>query len=70
MSECALSAEYAEGGTLDKLLESAYEGKSSRGNAVIPEKTIWQWVVQLSEALQYLHQSMLVLHRDIKPMNV
>ena len=66
-----LSAEYAEGGTLDKVLETAYAGKNAaRSNPAISEKQIWQWVVQLSDALQYLHRSMLVLHRDIKPMNV
>lgn len=51
--------EFADGGTLaDFLITGDYD-----------EEMIWSWLVQLVDALHFLH-SQRVLHRDLKPANV
>ena len=56
--------ELAGGGDLSKLIK--YFKKE---NKMIPEKTIWKYFGQISDALQHMHEKR-VMHRDIKPANV
>ena len=51
--------EFCEGGTL----QEALKGKD------VPWGQRWQWALQISEALVYLHQEG-VLHRDLKAENI
>lgn len=56
--------ELAGGGDLSKLISYfAKEGK------LIPERTIWKYFSQISDALQHMHDKR-VMHRDIKPANI
>jgi WD40 repeat protein/serine/threonine protein kinase len=54
-----LVMEFCEGGTLQKTLE--------RGE--VPWSKRWQWALQITEALAYLHSEG-VLHRDLKAENI
>jgi tetratricopeptide (TPR) repeat protein/serine/threonine protein kinase len=54
-----LVMELCEGGTL--------EGALKKGNVPWPKR--WQWVLQISEGLAYLHKEG-ILHRDLKAENV
>jgi NIMA (never in mitosis gene a)-related kinase len=56
--------ELAGGGDLSKLISYfAKEGK------LIPERTIWKYFSQISDALSHMHEKR-VMHRDIKPANI
>ena len=56
--------ELAGGGDLSKLINYfAKEGK------LIPERTIWKYFSQISDALLHMHDKR-VMHRDIKPANI
>ena len=51
---------------------SGYDlGYYLKQGAVIPEKTILKWLVQLCDVLEYLHtRNPAVIHSDIKPSNI
>ncbi|MGB8647864.1 MAG: tetratricopeptide repeat protein [Anaerolineae bacterium] len=56
-----LIMDYIEGQDLDKLIE----------RRVVSETQAIQWLIQVSEAVAYLHgQNTPVIHRDIKPNNI
>jgi serine/threonine protein kinase len=54
-----LVMEFCEGGTLQRALE----------NQDTPWSKRWQWALQITEALAYLHSEG-VLHRDLKAENI
>lgn len=56
--------EYAEKGDLSKVLR-----QMRLSNTVIPESKIKTWLIQLAQALSYLHGSQ-IIHRDVKPQNI
>lgn len=56
-----LLIEYVSGGDLAKLLDN-------RGGELVDEDTLLDWMAQLAEGLQAIHER--VLHRDLKPQNV
>ncbi|XP_050538275.1 serine/threonine-protein kinase Nek8-like [Daktulosphaira vitifoliae] len=57
-----IEMEYADGGTLSEYL-------ISRGTNLLPEKQIFDIFLQMSEAIQCIHQRN-ILHRDLKTTNV
>ncbi len=59
-----LVTEYASKGDLDMLIK-----KNSFYKTVFKEHTIWNYFLQTSVALCYLH-SLKIIHRDIKPANI
>lgn len=56
--------ELAGGGDLSKLI--SYFAKERK---LIPERTIWKYFSQISDALLHMHDKR-VMHRDIKPANI
>jgi len=58
-----LVMDYIEGQDLQALLENS--------QGPLPEKQVLDWIVQVSEALIYMHSQIPpVIHRDIKPANI
>jgi ABC-type amino acid transport substrate-binding protein len=58
-----LVMDFVEGEDLGKMLE--------RNHEPLPEAQVVDWLVQVCEALEYLHsQQPPVIHRDIKPANI
>lgn len=55
---------YCESGSLASVISSTKKNKT-----FIAEAQVLKWVVQLTLALNFLHERK-VLHRDIKPMNI
>ena len=56
--------EYADGGDLSLIIKKNIQEKKR-----IDEDVIWKWMVQLCQALKYIH-SKKILHRDIKSPNI
>jgi hypothetical protein len=61
-----LVMEYAPAGDLG----SAITKRVSAGRTRFPESQITTLCVQLASALDYLHESLQLLHRDVKPANI
>ena len=57
--------EYINGGSLEELLIKNIEQKKR-----IPEKTLWDLLIQSLSGLLYLHEKRKIIHRDIKPDNL
>ena len=58
-----LVMDYIEGQDLGEVIKA--------GTAPLPEETVIGWLVQVCDALTYLHsQNPAVIHRDIKPNNI
>ena len=57
--------EYVEGGALSGLMEAC-----RKQNRFFPEKRIVHYAEELAGALDYFHNSLGMLHRDIKPDNI
>ena len=57
--------EYAAGGDLGRLIK-----KRIKENARFTETDIKRYAMQLGSALEYLHNDIKLLHRDVKPNNV
>ena len=57
--------EYINGGSLEELLLKYIKQKKN-----IPEKTLWDLLVQSLSGLLYLHEKRKIIHRDIKPDNL
>lgn len=58
-----LVMDYIEGDDLQKMLE--------RSNGPLPEGKVLEWILQVCDALAYLHShTPSVIHRDIKPANI
>jgi len=57
--------EFAEGGDLAALIKKQRE----QYRQFFPEKTILDWLVQISFGLQYIHKKN-ILHRDLKSQNI
>jgi len=67
-SECGklhIVLDYADGGDLADQVS-----KAQRNRSRFPEDLIFDWFAQLCSALQYLHEGVRVLHRDLKTSNV
>ncbi|XP_065216741.1 serine/threonine-protein kinase Nek7-like isoform X2 [Planococcus citri] len=63
-------------GTLHVLLELASNGDLShfiadhiKNTRLIPESTIWKFIIQLSSAIDFMHANR-IIHRDLKPANI
>lgn len=52
--------EYAEGGDLQKLIDTRKKEKSH-----IPESEVWKYCVQMISGIKFLHE-MSIVHRDLK----
>ena len=52
--------EYAEGGDLQKVIDSAKKGYKN-----IPESQMWKYCIQMINGIKYLHENKIV-HRDLK----
>ena len=57
--------EYINGGNLEELLIKHIKDKKN-----IPEKTLWDLLIQSLSGLLYLHEKKKIIHRDIKPDNL
>jgi len=57
--------EYINGGSLENL----YKKYKSEGK-LIPEKMLWDFLIQTLSGLVYLHEDKKIIHRDIKPDNL
>ena len=57
--------EYINGGSLEELLIQNIKQKKR-----IPEKTLWDLIIQSLSGLLYLHEKRKIIHRDIKPDNL
>ena len=57
--------EYINGGSLEELLIKNINQKKR-----IPEKTLWDLLIQSLSGLLYLHEKKKIIHRDIKPDNL
>ena len=57
--------EYINGGSLEDLLKKNIIQKKR-----IPEKTLWDLLIQSLSGLLYLHEKRKIIHRDIKPDNL
>eukprot|EP01026_Neomeris_dumetosa_P027197 TRINITY_DN22113_c0_g1_i1.p1 TRINITY_DN22113_c0_g1~~TRINITY_DN22113_c0_g1_i1.p1 ORF type:complete len:522 (-),score=86.51 TRINITY_DN22113_c0_g1_i1:399-1964(-) len=71
-SSLFLVQEFVGGGTLKDLLTDQFKLKSSRNRKKLYSfSDAFRWLLQIAEALAYLHaQSPVVVHRDLKPENV
>ena len=57
--------EFCDGGDLDKLIL-----KNKFHKKLVDEKLIWDILIQILRALNYIHNEKKILHRDIKPSNI
>ncbi|KAK2141644.1 hypothetical protein LSH36_1062g00012 [Paralvinella palmiformis] len=57
--------DYCDGGTLDEVISEAARKKS-----YFPKKQIFEWFIQLTMALHYIHSKKILYYRDIKTQNV
>ncbi|XP_071439429.1 serine/threonine-protein kinase nekl-3-like [Hetaerina americana] len=63
-SELNIALELADAGDLSKMINCF-----SNLGYLMPEKTIWKCVLQISSGIDYMHAQK-IMHRDIKPANV
>uniref|UniRef100_A0A1I7U4B4 non-specific serine/threonine protein kinase n=1 Tax=Caenorhabditis tropicalis TaxID=1561998 RepID=A0A1I7U4B4_9PELO len=63
-NQLAIVMQYAEGGTLEKLINEQRQIKEN-----IPEKTVLEYFTQILIALDHMHSKHIV-HRDLKPANI
>ena len=56
--------EYCDNGDLNTFIQT-----QKKLNKYLPEKEIWNFFIQISLGLAYIH-SKKILHRDLKPMNI
>ena len=59
-----IAVEWAEKGDLKEFIRKIREKGES-----IPEKTVWEYIMQIAKALEHMLQ-MRVMHRDLKPANI
>ena len=64
-SKLYIVMEYCDGGDLDKLIL-----KNKFYKKFLDEKLIWDILIQILIALNYIHNEKKILHRDIKPSNI
>ena len=64
-SKIYIVMEFCEGGDLDQLIL-----KNKNNKQLADEKLIWDIIIQILNALNYIHNEKKVLHRDIKPSNI
>lgn len=64
----AIVMQYAEGGTLEKLINERVI-KESNTKEHFPEKTVLEYFTQILIALDHMHSKHIV-HRDLKPQNI
>ena len=57
--------EYINGGSLENLYK-----KYKKDGKLIPEKMLWDFLIQTLSGLVYLHDNKKIIHRDIKPDNL
>ena len=57
--------EYASNGSLDKLI-----AKYAASGTHFPTKKVTHFVEELADALDYCHNTLRIIHRDIKPGNI
>ena len=64
-SKLYIVMEYCDGGDLAKFIM-----KNKLSKKLIDEKLIWNILIQILKALDYIHNKKKILHRDIKPSNI
>lgn len=67
-NQLAIVMQYAEGGTLEKLINEQRVIKDNMKEH-FPEKTVLEYFTQILIALDHMHSKQIV-HRDLKPQNI
>ncbi|CAL2028889.1 unnamed protein product [Caenorhabditis brenneri] len=68
-NQLAIVMQYAEGGTLERLINEQRVIKDNNMKEHFPEKTVLEYFTQILIALDHMHSKHIV-HRDLKPQNI
>ncbi len=66
-----LVMDFVHGEDMQRLLDQAHRSNASGGPGGLPQAQVVHWILQIIDALEYLHtQNPPIIHRDIKPANI